>query len=210
MESVQPHSFVRSIIGSSLGALLAGYVALTPVAVSGEMYRWVDEQGRVHLSDTPPKSKGALQEFKVYQQSLPGQVPEPDGPSPAAPGKVKTTPTRPGGTVLVDVLLNRRLTAPMLLDTGADFTVLTRQVAKDLRLSSLDRLPTQEFKTAGGTVRLPIATLQSLRVGTAEALDVEVAVDIQGHMPMGLLGMTFLRHFKVTVDHQRGQVTFER
>jgi clan AA aspartic protease (TIGR02281 family) len=210
MKSAQPHSFVRSIIGSSLGALLAGYVALTPAAVCGEMYRWVDEQGRVHLSDTPPKSKGALQEFKVYQQSLPGQVPEPDGPSLAAPGKVKTTPTRPGGTVVVDVLLNRRLTAPMLLDTGADFTVLTKQVAKDLRLSSLDRLPTQEFKTAGGTVRLPIATLQSLRVGTAEALDVEVAIDIGGHMPMGLLGMTFLRHFKVTVDHQRGQVTFER
>jgi clan AA aspartic protease (TIGR02281 family) len=210
MKSAQPHSFVRSIIGSSLGALLAGHVALTPAAVCGEMYRWVDEQGRVHLSDTPPKSKGALQEFKVYQQSLPGQVPEPDGPSLAAPGKVKTTPTRPGGTVVVDVLLNRRLTAPMLLDTGADFTVLTKQVAKDLRLSSLDRLPTQEFKTAGGTVKLPIATLQSLRVGTAEALDVEVAIDIGGHMPMGLLGMTFLRHFKVTVDHQRGQVTFER
>jgi clan AA aspartic protease (TIGR02281 family) len=210
MESAQPHPFVRSIIGSSVGALLAGYVALTPAAVSGEMYRWVDEQGRVHLSDTPPKAKGALQEFKVYQQSLPGQVPEPNGPALGAPGKAKTTPTRPGGTVVVDVLLNRRLTAPMLLDTGADFTVLTRQVAKDLRLSSLDRLPTQEFNTAGGTVRLPIARLQSLRVGTAEALDVEVAIDIQGHMPMGLLGMTFLRHFKVTVDHQRGQVTFER
>jgi clan AA aspartic protease (TIGR02281 family) len=102
------------------------------------------------------------------------------------------------------------LTAPMLLDTGADFTVLTKEVAKDLRLSSLDHLPTQEFKTAGGMVRFPIATLQSLRVGTAEARDIEVAIDIDGHMPIGLLGMTFLRHFKVTVDQQRGQVTFER
>ena len=210
MVYAKPHSFVRSITWSSLGALLAGCVALTPAAVCGEMYRWVDEQGRVHLSDTPPKSKGTLQEFKVYQPSVPGQAPEQGGPSLAAPGRVKTTPTRPGGTVVVDVLLNRRLTAPMLLDTGADFTVLTRQVARDLRLSSLDRLPTQEFNTAGGTVRLPIATLQSLRVGTAEARDVEVAIDTAGHMPMGLLGMTFLRHFKVTVDHQQGQVTFER
>jgi clan AA aspartic protease (TIGR02281 family) len=120
------------------------------------------------------------------------------------------TPTKPEGTVVVDAVLNRRLTVPMLLDTGADFTVLTKQVARDLRLSSLDHLPMQEFKTAGGSVRFPIATLQSLRVGTAEARDVEVAIDIEGHMPMGLLGMTFLRHFKVTVDHQRGQVTFER
>ena len=210
MMHARPHSFAKSVMWRSLGALLVAYVSITPPAISGEMYRWVDEQGRVHLTDTPPKSKGTLQELKVYQPSVPRQAPEPDGPSVAAPGRVKTTPTKPGGTVVIDVLLNRRLTAPMLLDTGADFTVLTKQVARDLRLSSLDHLPTQEFKTAGGTVRLPIATLQSLRVGSAEARDVEVAIDVDGHMPMGLLGMTFLRHFKVTIDHQRGQVTFER
>jgi clan AA aspartic protease (TIGR02281 family) len=210
MMHARPHSFVKSTVWGSLGAVLVAYVSITPPAIPGEMYRWVDEQGRTHLTDTPPKSKGALQELKVYQPSVPSQAPEPEGPSIAAPGRVKTTPTKPGGTVVIDVLLNRRLTAPMLLDTGADFTVLTKQVARDLRLSSLNHLPTQEFKTAGGTVRFPIATLQSLRVGTAEARDVEVAIDIDGHMPMGLLGMTFLRHFKVTVDHQRGQVTFER
>lgn len=210
MMHARPHSFVKSAVWRSLGAMLVAYVSITPPAIPGEMYRWVDEQGRTHLTDTPPKSKGALQELKVYQPSVPSQAPEPDGPSVAAPGRVKTTPTKPGGTVVIDVLLNRRLTAPMLLDTGADFTVLTKQVARDLRLSSLNHLPTQEFKTAGGTVRFPIATLQSLRVGAAEARDVEVAIDIDGHMPMGLLGMTFLRHFKVTVDHQRGQVTFER
>ena len=210
MIHARPHSFVKSAVWRSLGAMLVAYVSITPPAIPGEMYRWVDEQGRTHLTDTPPKSKGALQELKVYQPSVPSQAPEPDGPSVAAPGRVKTTPTKPGGTVVIDVLLNRRLTAPMLLDTGADFTVLTKQVARDLRLSSLNHLPTQEFKTAGGTVRFPIATLQSLRVGAAEARDVEVAIDIDGHMPMGLLGMTFLRHFKMTVDHQRGQVTFER
>jgi predicted aspartyl protease len=47
-------------------------------------------------------------------------------------------------------------------------------------------------------------------VGTAEARDVNVAIDSDGRMSMGLLGMTFLRHFRVTVDQQRGQVKFER
>ena len=210
MMHARPHSFIRSVMWRSLGALLVGYVSITSPAISGEMYRWVDEQGCVHLTDTPPQSKGALQEFKVYQPSVPGQAPEPNGSPVAGPGRVKMTPTKPGGTVVIDAMLNRRVTVPMLLDTGADFTVLTKQVARDLRLSSLDHLPTQEFNTAGGSVRFPIATLQSLRVGTAEARDVEVAIDIDGHMPMGLLGMTFLHHFKVTVDHQRGQVTFER
>jgi clan AA aspartic protease (TIGR02281 family) len=210
MMHARPHSFERSRRWIFFWALLGGYVSLNTAAIAGEMYRWVDEQGRVHLTDTPPKSRGPLQEFKVYRPSERGDAPEPSGPSVAEPGIVKMTPTRPGGTVVVDAVLNRRLMVPMLLDTGADLTVLTKQVAKDLRLSSLDHLPKMEFKTAGGMVKFPIATLQSLRVGTAEIKDLNVAIDIDGHMPMGLLGMTFLRHFKVTVDQQRGQVTLER
>src|SRR5882724_2728511 len=60
MMHARPHSFVRSVMWRSLGVLLVGYVSITPPAISGEMYRWVDEQGHVLLTDTPPKSKGAL------------------------------------------------------------------------------------------------------------------------------------------------------
>ena len=210
MMHARPHSWSRSAMWITLGALLVGFVSIPTRASAGEMYRWVDEQGRVHLTDTLPKSKGALQEFKVYQPSERDPAPEPDDLPISEPGMVKLTPTKPGGTVVVEAMLNGRLTVPMLLDTGADFTVLTKQVARDLRISSLEDLPKLPFKTAGGMVMFPIATLQSLRVGTAEARDVNVAIDPDGHMPMGLLGMTFLRHFKVTVDQQRGQVKFER
>jgi clan AA aspartic protease (TIGR02281 family) len=210
MMHTRPHAFSRSVLRISFWALLAGYVSIGTPAIAGEMYRWVDEQGRIHLTDTPPKSNRALQEFKIYQPNERGQAPEPSGPSVAEPGRVKVIPTKPGGAVVVEAMLNRRLTAPMLLDTGADFTVLTKQVAKDLRLPSLDHMPKLQFKTAGGMVNFPIATLQSLRVGTAEVRDITVAIDIDGHLPVGLLGMTFLHHFKVTVDQQRGQITFER
>ena len=53
-------------------------------------------------------------------------------------------------------------------------------------------------------------TVQSIRVGTVEVRAVEVTIDVEGHLPLGLLGMNFLRHFKVTVDHTQGQATFER
>jgi clan AA aspartic protease (TIGR02281 family) len=210
MLHAKPHAFSRSIMRVALWALLVGNVSVATPAIAGEMYRWVDEQGRVHLTDTPPKSKGAVQEFKVYQPSDRDHAPEPKGPPMSKPGTVKMTPTKPGGAVVVEVVLNRRLTVPMLLDTGADFTVLTKQMARDLRFSSLEHLPILEFTTAGGAVRFPVATLQSLRVGTAEAHDISVAIDVDGRMPVGLLGMTFLRHFKVTVDQQQGQVRFER
>jgi clan AA aspartic protease (TIGR02281 family) len=97
-----------------------------------------------------------------------------------------------------------------MLDTGATYTVLTRQTASDLGITSLARLPTHAFLTPGGPIQSPVTTLKSIRVGTAEAQNVAVAIDADGHLPLGLLGMTFLRHFKVTVDQAQGQVKFER
>jgi predicted aspartyl protease len=54
-----------------------------------------------------------------------------------------------------------------------------------------------------------ITSLRSLRVGTAEVRDVIVGIDMDGRMPVALLGKSFLRYFKVTLDQQQGQVTFE-
>ena len=79
-----------------------------------------------------------------------------------------------------------------------------------LGITSLARLPTHSFLTPGGPISSPITTLKSIRVGTVEAQNVAVAIDAEGHLPLGLLGMTFMRHFKVTVDQAQGQVTFER
>jgi len=131
-----------------------------------------------------------------------------DTPAVEASG-TKRSSTPPGG-VMVDAVLNRRLTVPLTLDTGAELTVLTKQAAEELGIPSLDQLPIRQFGTAGGMVNGPIASLRSLRVGTAEARDVIVGIDMDGRMPVGLLGKSFLRHFKVTVDQPQGQVTFER
>lgn len=123
--------------------------------------------------------------------------------SPLAPGERART-------IIVEALLNQYVTVPLLLDTGATYTVLTRQTAHELGIIDLQRLPTQRFLTGNGPILRPVTTVQSIRVGTAEVRAVEVTIDVEGHLPLGLLGMNFLRHFKVTVDHTQGQATFER
>jgi clan AA aspartic protease (TIGR02281 family) len=205
-----PFALPSALYRLAFWALLVSCTSTATAVSAGEMYRWVDEQGRIHLTDTPPPSKRDRQDLKVYKPGEASPQTEGGGTSAAEAGSAKLTPTKPGGVVVVDAVLNRRLTVPLMLDTGADFTVLTKQVAQELRLLALDRLPKLQFGTAGGTVNFPIATLQFLRVGGAEARDVAVAIDTGGHMPVGLLGMSFLRHFKMTIDHQRGQVKFER
>ena len=210
MAQTKPYFSASSFARLALWAVLVGCASTATLASAGEMYRWVDEQGRVHLTDTPPKSKSDVQDLKVYKPSETPPRSEPGGIPSVEVGRSRLTATKPGGVVVVEAVLNRHLTVPLMLDTGADLTILTKQAAQELRLPALERLPKLQFGTAGGAVNFPITTLQSLRVGTAEARDVTVAIDIDGHLPVGLLGMSFLRHFKVTVDHQRGQVEFER
>jgi clan AA aspartic protease (TIGR02281 family) len=200
----------RAITWAPCWVVLVGLIASTAPALAGEMYRWVDEQGRLHLTDTPPKSRSDLNDVKVYRPSERPLKPDSSHVPVIETGRAKLTSTKPGGAITVEALLNRQLTVPLILDTGADLTVLTNQVAADLRLSGLAGLPKLQFRTPGGMINLPITTLQSLRVGTAEARDVNIAIDIDGHLPVGLLGMSFLRHFRVTVDQQRGQVQFDR
>jgi clan AA aspartic protease (TIGR02281 family) len=201
--------YQRSVLYVSLWALLVGCLFLGPRGHAGEMYRWIDEQGHIHLTDIPPSSRSDLQDLKVYRQSDTSPPSKPsDTPAVEASG-TKRSSTPPGG-VMVDAVLNRRLTVPLTLDTGAELTVLTKQAAEELGIPSLDQLPIRQFGTAGGMVNGPITSLRSLRVGTAEARDVIVGIDMDGRMPVGLLGKSFLRHFKVTVDQQRGQATFER
>jgi clan AA aspartic protease (TIGR02281 family) len=210
MMSKRPSRYARVAVWLPLWGLLVGLGTTTMPATAGQMYRWVDEQGRIHLTDTPPKSQSRVQDFKAYTPAGSSPAAEPDSAPAIEAGRAKLIATKPGGTAVVEALVNRRLTVPLVLDTGADLTLLTMQVAKALRLHGLERLPKLPFSTPGGAVNFPVTTLMSLRVGTAEVRHVDAAIDVEGHLPMGLLGMSFLRHFRVTVDHRRSQITFER
>jgi clan AA aspartic protease (TIGR02281 family) len=195
----------RALLWFACGALLVGGLGLPRPVPAAELYRWVDEQGRVSLSDTPPRDPRAL---KVYRPETPAAASDVRDP-PAGDARETPPATTPRG-IVVQAELNRRHTAPLRLDTGAEVTVLTMAVAKALAISSPEHMPKHAFKTASGEVTMPITSLRWLRVGSAEARDVTVAIDLDGRLPMGLLGQSFLRRFKVTVDEASGQVSFDR
>ncbi len=212
--SAYPPSPVRMWL--SLLAILVGIISMNSSAGAGKPYGWVSDQGEDYLSDTPLQAQlAAVQEGRRGVTEQPGRLGVTEQPSQpgADPGKAKLEPMPPGGRarpIIVEAMLNRQVSVPLVLDTGATYTVLTKQTAEDLGIIALERLPKQHFLTAGGKILSPVTTLKSIRVGNAEAQNVEVAIDADGHLPMGLLGMTFMRHFKVTVDQEQGQVKFER
>lgn len=117
--------------------------------------------------------------------------------------------TKSGGSFVVPVLLNQERSAQLILDTGASMTVLSTQVAIDLGILGTTDNELLTVNTAGGSVQVNMNYLSSIAVGTARATNIAVALhdlpDIPEHIE-GLLGMSFLKHFLVTLDAEHAQL----
>jgi len=112
-----------------------------------------------------------------------------------------------GGSLLVTVQLNQTREVRLILDTGATMTVLSQDVALDLGLISSSNTQLTTVQTAGGPIQVNVSTVESIQAGTAQVHDVEVAIhDLpEGQKGIdGLLGMSFLHHFLVTLDTNQG------
>ncbi|MCA9471945.1 MAG: retroviral-like aspartic protease family protein [Nitrospirales bacterium] len=108
-----------------------------------------------------------------------------------------------GGSLLVSVRLNQTRDVQLILDTGATMTVLSNEVALDLGLIASTDTRLTTVNTAGGQIQVNLSKLSSIHAGTAKAHDIDVAIHDLPDTPSGidgLLGMSFLKHFLVTLD----------
>ena len=103
--------------------------------------------------------------------------------------------------MIVDVRFNDRVTAPLVLDTGASSIAISPALVERLGLSGTSS-GSVLVGTAGGVTRAGTYLLESVTVGGARVEKVRAlssrSVGGEGHE--GLLGNTFLRHFDVQVD----------
>ena len=183
---------------------------LTPFA-HGTVYKWTDQHGKVHFTDNlwaiPPEYR--YQAIERRGATPPSQRPFDMPESPLAPlssgdapaDKHYTVPIRrAGSTMLVDVVVDNFLKSRLLVDTGATFTVISTAMAKQLALN-LDHAAVIPLQSVSGVFLAPLTKVKSITVGAATAHEVEVVVhDIAQGSTGGLLGMSFLDHFQVTIN----------
>ena len=124
--------------------------------------------------------------------------------------EVVIVPVTPyGGSLLVTVQLNQTRQARLILDTGATMTVLSNDVAIDLGLIADTNTRLTTVNTAGGPIQVNITKVSSIHAGTAQVKNVDVAIHDLPDSPVGidgLLGMSFLNHFLVTLDTNQGEL----
>ncbi len=197
-------------------------------------FRCTDQSGATVLTDIPtqldnctalptisphlPSSSNPQHHRPSYQERLPNAEEEVSIDQPSQVQAIQASPlkeditvplTKAGGAYIVSVLLNQERTAQLILDTGASMTVLSTNVAIDLGLLGTTDNELLTVNTAGGSVQVNMNYLPSLQVGTAEAKHVAVAIhdlpDIPEHIE-GLLGMSFLKNFLVTLDAEQSRL----
>lgn len=115
---------------------------------------------------------------------------------------------RGGPDLVVDAVLNGRVKRDFLVDTGASFVTISQATAKALGIHIDDDTPEIAVTTASGRTVVPMTVLKRIVVGRAEVRDVEALImDLpKGSEIDGLLGLTFLNEFKVSVDSNRGKL----
>jgi clan AA aspartic protease (TIGR02281 family) len=116
----------------------------------------------------------------------------------------------PGSTrIEVSVMINGRIQVPFIIDTGASMTLIPAWAAEMLGYRPQATSEWIRVQTAGGPRRLPYAALSRIEI---EGLGLSNLPVLFGDLPgydvnRGLLGMDFLRHFSMAIDHDLGRMT---
>lgn len=101
-------------------------------------------------------------------------------------------------------------TLSLMVDTGASTIVLPRAMSGTLGFNE-EQLREGWSQTANGRVRTRQGVLLMAKVGRAEVRDVKVNFLDDGRLGNNaLLGMSFLSHFKVTIDDENSRLILKK
>jgi predicted aspartyl protease len=186
------------------GLFLAGLLA---TSVWAQVYHWVDDQGVVHYTTG---IESVPERYRATARSMPvsGVDPAPSA-SPAASGSGTTIAFTPGAPILVSARINGGSPITLVLDTGADRTLVAPAVLARLGIALPNTLEAT-IRGVAGTIQADLVPIRSLEVGSIAAGPLAIiAHDAELPGADGLLGRDFLSLFSVTIDSRASVVTLE-
>ena len=191
-------------------------VLISAAPSHSKIYKWKDENGKTHFTDSPSKippqyrKKDELKTFK-------GAPADPSTPVKLLLPEVKPTsqsiPVEPygDGHFLVEVLINGKIKAKLMVDSGATMISLSERIGDILRVTNNKDLPIVESNTAGGKIKSPLFILDSFKVGPFEEFNLEANTipHFKEKGVDGLLGMNFLGEFKMELDRKNSKLLLD-
>jgi clan AA aspartic protease (TIGR02281 family) len=117
--------------------------------------------------------------------------------------------------IIVYATLNEKVSAKLILDTGASMVVLKKKIAEKLGIKLQEvKLDARLILADGRKVGAKYLVLDKVKAEGQEAEHIEAAVMLEdtGNAPAGdgLLGMSFLKRFNFKVDHKNKKLILEK
>ena len=120
--------------------------------------------------------------------------------------------------ITVDAKVNGKGPFNFVVDTGASHTIISTTTAEKLGLDTSSpgccgSTTGRSAQGAGGPVAARAATVESVEVGDIEVKNVEVALIDLTSLDKdwdGIIGYTFMKNFKVTIDYPKQDIQFEK
>ena len=118
----------------------------------------------------------------------------------------------PPGTrqIPLTAILNGRANQKFIVDTGASMVTIPRSTAEELGIEVDTSNPVRKVFTAGGVKYAPEVTLFSISVEGWEVTELKALVlDLPNQSEWGLLGMNYLRRFRMDINTDAGVLLLE-
>jgi clan AA aspartic protease (TIGR02281 family) len=117
-----------------------------------------------------------------------------------------------GNVLIISATINQRASGRFMLDTGATYCVVSKDFASEANLSGRKDGRKVRMATASGQlVEVTVGEARRIDVGDAVAREVDVAVMDRDPVPglQGIIGLSFLQHFKYSVDSKNDVLLLE-
>ncbi len=191
-----------------IAVLILSLFVLTGLA-GAEIYRWIDDEG-VQRYTTQPESIPEPFRAKAERLLLPTSPPAPPELPAKEPTRVPITIAyAPGSPVFLKAKINGAGPITLILDTGADRTLIRTSVLQDLGISS-EGAARAIIAGVTGKSDANAVWVNSLEIGEAivgPLLIISHDADLKG--ADGLLGRDFLANFNVAIDPKKGTVILD-
>jgi hypothetical protein len=146
---------------------------------AGELYKWVDAEGTVHMTDSPsqipPQYRNQVDRKQLQTAAEPGAGAEFRKARSAADLRHFEIPYQPFGgnsrRIIIPVRLNDSVTAQLLLDTGSPGLMISPKLASRLGLLDDDQDGNLRVMTGGigGSVPAILSVVDNVSVGEARS-----------------------------------------
>ncbi len=199
--------------------LITMFIGLSVATMaSGQMYRWVDDNGQLHFSnspqDVPDDVRNKNNEYQPNSSSItinnnssePVENNSASGANDVSKKPISIPYTAKEGyanRVIIDVTFNGQVTVPMMVDTGSPGLVISNSLADRLNL----------FDEEGGRLMVVISGIGGQKIATKTIIDeltmgeitekfipAHIVSGMSSSHYQGLIGMDVLSSYTMTID----------